>query len=366
MNSMKERLTDDFDFIGEKETAPEPAHVYLEGGVGILGLGAYLPGKILTNADLEKIVDTTDEWIIKRTGISERRIIAEGETTTSIAIAAAKAALEDAGIDGSQIGLVIVATATPDSFAPSAASLVQNAVGAGICAAFDLNAGCTGSLYALLIAQSYIKCGACEYALVVGAETLSRAINWKDRKTCVLFGDGAGAAVLGRTPEGSGFLASMLRSDGENAGMITIPAFSISDEDLERRGGIHKSTVFLEGGKVMKFASRTMSSAISSVVAAAGYNLRDIKLVTPHQANSRIIENAARRLNLDDEQVFVNVGKYGNTSSASLLIALMEAVAEGKLMDGELTVLVAFGAGLTYGAALLRWRGRDGAVKLEK
>ena len=349
------KMSDDYVLEDTEESMPEPAHVYLEGGVGILGMGAYLPEKILTNADLEKIVDTTDEWIVKRTGISERRIIAEGETTAGIAVTAAMAALADAGVDGGKIGMVIVATATPDSFAPATASLVQRAIGADNCAAFDLNAGCTGSLYGLIMAQAYVKSGACDYALVIGSEALSRVIDWKDRRTCVLFGDGAGAAVLGRKPEGVGFLASLLRSDGDNASMITIPAFSITNEDLERRNGVKKSTVWLEGGKVMKFASRTMSSSICGVTAAAGFETADLKLVVPHQANGRIIENAARRLDLRDDQVFVNVNKYGNTSAASLLIALMEAVAAGRLTGGDLAVLVAFGAGLTYGAALLRW-----------
>ena len=329
--------------------------VYKVGGIGILGLGAYLPERRLTNSDIEKRVDTTDEWIMQRTGISERRIIAEGETTVSIAVRAAEAALSDAGLSGADIGLVIVATATPDYFAPAAASLVQHAIGAKACAAFDLNAGCTGSLYGLVMAHAYVNVGACDYALVIGAETLSRAIDWGDRKTCILFGDGAGAAVVGRTPAGSGFLSSLLRSDGESASMITIPAFTIMEEDLERRNGIMSQTVWLEGRKVMKFASRAMSASIIDVTEAAGLSIDDIKLVVPHQANIRIIDNAAKRLALGDERVFVNVHKYGNTSAASILIALQEAVGEGRLNKGDYVIIVSFGAGLTYGAALLRW-----------
>ena len=243
-------------------TGDKQVQVFNGGGIGILGLGAYLPEKTITNADFEKYLDTTDEWIIQRTGISERRVISDGESTTGIAINAAKSALANAGIDGDMIGLVIVATATPDYYAPATASLVQHAIGANACAAFDLNAGCTGSLYALVVAHSYIRSGSCDYALVVGAETLSRAVDWEDRKTCILFGDGAGAAVLGRTREGAGFLSAMLQSDGGDAGVKTMPAYSISEEDLERRGGVKKPTIWLDGSKVMKFASRAMSSAV--------------------------------------------------------------------------------------------------------
>ena len=340
----------------DRDKFAAPVCAYEGGGVGVLGLGAYLPERVVTNAELEKLVETTDEWIVKRTGISERRRISESETTAGIAVNAARAALADAGIGGDKVGLVIVATATPDSFAPATASLVQHAIGAASCAAFDLNAGCTGSLYALVLAHSYIKSGACEYALVVGADTLSRATDWADRKTCILFGDGAGAAVLGKVRPGAGFLSSMLGSDGSEADIITIPAYSVSGEDLERRGGSHKSTIWLDGSKVMKYASRAMSTAVESVAAGAGFGLGDIKLVVPHQANIRIIENASKRLGLGADKLAVNVGKYGNTSAASILIALHEAAGAGRLADGDLAVIVAFGAGLTYGAALLRWQ----------
>ncbi|MDR3121455.1 MAG: beta-ketoacyl-ACP synthase 3, partial [Clostridiales bacterium] len=222
------------------------------GGFGVLGVGKYVPERVLTNADLEAIVDTTDEWILQRTGISERRIVAEGETTASMAIKAARAALENAGVDGESIGLVIVTTATPDYYSPAMASHVQHALGAKACAAFDLNAACTGSIYGLAIAESYLRSGACEFALVVGAETLTRVTDWTDRRTCILFGDGAGAAVLGRLPEGYGILSSLLRSDGEGLDLITIPGLSISDEDLLRRGGKHGRTIWMDGAKVMK------------------------------------------------------------------------------------------------------------------
>lgn len=340
----------------EAEASGKTVQIFPDGGVGVIGLGKYLPEKAITNIDIEKIVDTSDEWIIKRTGISERRAAAGGETGVDIAIKAAKAALADAKIDGGTIGLVIVATATPDYYSPAAASRVQHAIGAKNCAAFDLNAGCSGALYAISMAHGYIRCGACDYALVIGAEQLTRFIDWNDRKTCILFGDGAGAAVLGHVPCGFGIAASMLRSDGEGADTITIPGINISAEDLERRGGVKKPTIWMDGSEVMKFASRAMSSAIGDVAAAAGLDIGDIGLVVPHQANIRIIENAAKRLEIGLDRVFVNVSKYGNTSAASILIALMEAKEEGRIKNGDYVALVAFGAGLAYGAALLRWQ----------
>ncbi|MCL2057983.1 MAG: ketoacyl-ACP synthase III [Oscillospiraceae bacterium] len=328
--------------------------VHKGGGIGVLGLGAYIPDKVVSNFDLEKLVDTTDEWIVQRTGIRERRVVEEGETVVSIAKKAAELALADAGISGGDVGLVIVATATPDYFTPAAASLVQHAIGARACAAFDLNAGCSGSLYALIMARAYIESGACDYALVIGAEILTRAVDWDDRKTCILFGDAAGAAVVGRVGQGRGFLSSMLRSDGEGASMITIPAYHINEEDLGRRGGVKKPTVWLEGRKVMKFASRAMSASVEGVAAAAGLGVGDVRLVVPHQANLRIIENASKRLGLAEDRVFVNIHKYGNTSAASILVSLHEAEAAGMVKDGDHVALVAFGAGLTYGAALMR------------
>jgi len=343
------------DFERTKEKAGVGAQAFADGGAGVMGLGMRLPQRVLTNGDLEALVDTSDEWIMQRTGISERRIVAKGETTADIAVAAAKGALADACVEGRQIGLVIVATATADYYSPAIASVVQHAIGADQCAAFDLNAGCSGSVYALVMANSYIMCGACDYALVIGAETLSRFVDWGDRRTCILFGDGAGAAVLGRTPSGYGLLSSLLRSDGEGANLITIPGLTITDEDLERRGGVKSSTIWMDGGKVMKFASRAMHTAVSEVVSGAGLDMSDVSLVIPHQANLRIIENAARHLDLDESRIFVNLNRYGNTSAASILIALLEAARGGRLNDGDYLVLVAFGAGLTYGAALLRW-----------
>jgi 3-oxoacyl-[acyl-carrier-protein] synthase-3 len=325
------------------------------GGVGIIGTGSFVPKKLLTNADLEKMVDTSDEWILQRTGMSERRIAAEGDTTASLAVGAAKAALVCAGVDGAKIGLVIVTTGTADYYSPPIASLVQHEIGAASCAAFDLNAACTGSIYGLVVAKHHIESGMCDYALVVSAEILSRLVDWTDRATCVLFGDGAGAVVLGRAPSGYGLLSSTLMSDGAGADMITIPGIAISDLDFERRGGQKKQTVWMDGGKVLKFASRAMVSSIESVLEKAGVGLGDLALVIPHQANLRIIDNAAKRLRLPPERLFVNVHKYGNTSSASVPIALDEASRGGRLRSGDYVALVAFGAGLTYGALLARW-----------
>ena len=337
-------------------SAVEKVQVFPSGGIGVVGLGMYLPSRVLRNSDLEKNVDTSDEWILQRTGISERRIAAENETTAEMSVRAAKAALADAGVDGCEIGLVIVATASPDYYSPATAPIVQHAIGAASCAAFDLNAGCTGALYGLVMAHNYIMTGACGYALVIGAETLSRLVDWEDRRTCILFGDGAGAAVLGRVSGGGGMLSSMLRSDGGGANLLTIPGLSITGEDLERRNGVKKPTIWMDGGKVMKFASRAMASAVGDVARGAGFCVDDIDLVIPHQANLRIIENAAKHMGLSDDRVFVNLNKYGNTSAASVMIALTEAVETGRLADGGLAALVAFGAGLTYGAALLRWQ----------
>jgi 3-oxoacyl-[acyl-carrier-protein] synthase-3 len=324
-------------------------------GVGILGTGSCLPEKVLTNADLEKIVDTSDEWIRQRTGMSERRIAADGDTATSLAVRAAQAARADAGVDGSRIGLVIVTTCTADYYSPSIACQVQHAIGAPRCAAFDLNAACTGSVYGLVVAKHHIEAGACDCALVVSAEVLSRLVDWTDRATCVLFGDGAGACVLGKVPDGYGLLSSALLSDGAGADMITIPGIHISDLDLERRGGQKKQTVWMDGGKVMKFASRAMVSSIGEVLEKAGISIGDLSLVIPHHANMRIIDNAAKKLGLGPDRLFVNIQKYSNTSSASVPIALDEARREGRIRRGDHVALVAFGAGLTYGAALMRW-----------
>ena len=323
--------------------------------VGILGIGSCVPEKVLDNQAIQEMVDTTDEWIVQRTGIHERRILSGEESILTLGGNAAKAALENAGITAEQIGLIIVATATPDYYSPAIASRLQNLVGIRNCAAFDLNAACTGFVYGLTIAESYVQSGGCEYALVVATEGLTRFVDWEDRATCILFGDGAGAAVLGKVGEGEGILARMLCSDGEGAGLITIPGREITAEDMEHRGGEKKQTIWMDGGKVLKFASRVMTSSIEKVLEMAGLDMSDIALIIPHQANIRIIESAIKRFNLDPDKVFVNVQRYGNTSSASIPIALVEAVQSGRIQKGDNIIVVAFGAGLTYGASLIRW-----------
>ena len=323
--------------------------------VGILGVGSCVPEKVMTNEELQKMVDTSDEWIVKRTGIHERRILGEQESILTLAVDAAKAALKNAGISGDKIGLILVTTATPDYYSPSIASRIQIPIGVGNCAAFDLNAACTGFVYGLTMAESYIQTSGCDYALIIATEGLSRFTDWEDRSTCVLFGDGAGAVVLGKVSNDSGILARQLCSDGTGAGMITIPGKEINEEDLERRDGIHKQTVWMDGGKVLKFASRVMTSSIEHLLQETGLSLEDVALIVPHQANMRIIESAIKRFNLDPDRVFVNVQKYGNTSSASVPIALCEAVTAGRLKQGDYVIVVAFGAGLTYGSALIKW-----------
>ena len=326
-----------------------------ENRVGILGMGMYVPEKVITNQELESMVDTSDEWIIQRTGIKERRITAANEDAYTVGRDAAKRALENAGIQGSEIGLIIVTTATAGYYSPAIASSIQDDIGAKDCAAFDMNAACTGFIYGLITAEKFILSGTCKYALVIAAETLSKFVDWNDRATCILFGDGAGAAVLGRVDSGFGISASLLQSDGSGRDMITIPGNSISPLDIERRGGKKSKTIWMDGGKVLKFASRVMTSSIEELLLATGLDLADIDMIIPHQANMRIIENAIKRFSLDREKVFINLHKYGNTSSASVPIAMTEAMTTGKLKRGDNVILVAFGGGLTYGAALLKW-----------
>jgi 3-oxoacyl-[acyl-carrier-protein] synthase-3 len=367
---------------------------------GILGVGSYVPEKVLTNADLERMVETSDEWIVQRSGIRERRVVSEGETCTGIATRAARAALQAAGVEGGEVGLVVVATSTPDYYTPATACGVAHGVGAAGCAAFDLGAACTGFVYGLVTARQFLAQGFCKYALVVASETLSRFLNWKDRKTCILFGDGAGAAVLGPVPEGYGLLSECLGSDGSLGHLITIPGVHITAEDLARRGGVKQSTVWQDGARVLKFASRTLCSALERALDLAGLGLGDVDLLVPHQANIRIIENAARHIGIGPDRLALTIGEYGNTSSASIPMALAreaarrELVAVGagggeadavsmasgggeadaggmaagggllagggwgggsRLRRGAVVAMVAFGAGLTYGACVARW-----------
>jgi len=322
--------------------------------VRVLATGSSVPETVLTNFDLEKMVETNDEWITTRTGIKERRIATSQETTATFALQAAKEALCRAGVSPEEVDLIIVATVTPDMLFPSTACLLQRDLKAKNACAFDLEAGCTGFVYALAVAEKYLRGGGGRVALVVGAETLSKIVDWQDRSTCVLFGDGAGAVVLGLGEE-PGILATYLGSDGNGASLLELPAggsrFPASFETITQR--LHY--IKMNGNEVFKFAVRVMEEASNEVIHRAGVNIDEVDTFIPHQANIRIIQSAAKRLGITEEKIFVNVHKYGNTSSASVPIALDEAVQEGRVRKGDLVLLVGFGAGLTWGSALIRW-----------
>lgn len=321
----------------------------------IVGWGRYVPEKVLTNDELSTMVDTSDEWIRARTGIIQRHIAGPKETTSSMALKAAKEALWVAHVEPPDLDLIIVATATPDYPFPATACLVQDSLGATKAGAFDLLAGCSGFVYSLALASQVIGNGACQNILVIGAETLSRIIDWKDRATCVLFGDGAGAFVLQASDRPGGILSFKLGSDGSGGDLLILPGGGSrhpSTVDSVTRG-LHY--VRMEGRAVFRFATRIMGKAAHEAVEAAGLNLKDIDLFIPHQANHRIIKSAARYLALPDEKVFVNVERYGNTSSASVPIAFCEAIEQERMKPGDHLVLVAFGAGLTWAAAVVQW-----------
>lgn len=326
-----------------------------KGGVGIIGVGSSLPEKVLTNFQLEKMVDTSDEWIRKRTGISERRILEDNEPASAIGTKAAENALKDAGIKPEDLDLIIVTTETPDYLTPSTSCIIQRNLGAKKAAAFDLNAACSGLVYGMTVAQQFISSGYYKYVLIVGCEGLSRIIDWKDRNTCVLLGDGAGAFVLGPVEEGYGIISSKLGAEGDLAKCITIPCCYIDDEDVEKRTSENKRVMWMDGTEVFKFAIRVMSQATIDVVSDAGISLDDVKLIVPHQANIRIIEGAAKRLGIDKKRVLPNMKNYGNISSASIPVAFNEAVKNNMFNKGDYIVLVGFGGGLTWAATLLKW-----------
>ncbi|RKD24166.1 3-oxoacyl-ACP synthase [Ammoniphilus oxalaticus] len=322
---------------------------------GILGTGAYLPEKILTNQDLEEMVDTSDDWIVSRTGIRERRISAEGEAASDLAYKAAQQALETAGLDAEQIDLIIVATITPDTTFPSTANLIQERLGAKKAAAFDLAAACSGFLYGVATASQFIQNGLYRYALVIGVECLSRIVDWTDRNTCVLFGDGAGAAVLGPVEDGSGFLSFDLGSDGAGGELLKLPAGGSRMPASEETIANKQHFLQMAGSDVFKFAVRVMGSSAEAAIEKAGLTKEDISLLVPHQANMRIIDAAVKRLGLPIEKVVVNLDRYGNMSAASIPVALDEAAKNGKIKQGDHLVLVGFGGGLTWGASVLKW-----------
>ncbi|MFC1548599.1 beta-ketoacyl-ACP synthase III [Candidatus Omnitrophota bacterium] len=322
---------------------------------GILGVGKYLPEQVLTNADLERMVDTTDEWITTRTGIKERRIASENQATSDMAVRAAKDALKNAKLEPEDIDLIIVATITPDMFFPSTACQVQHKLGANNVPAFDIAVACSGYVYGLAIADQFIKSGMYKHALVIAAEKLSAVTDWNDRSTCILFGDGAGAAVLGPVEEG-GILGVSLGADGSKGDLLQLPAggsrMPASIKTVENK--LH--TIKMEGNILFKHAVKIMADAALAVAEPLGLKGDDIDIIIPHQANIRILNALAKRMGVDpDKKVYLNIHKYGNMSAASSAVALTEAVQEGRIKKGDTILMDAFGGGLTWGALIIRW-----------
>jgi len=318
----------------------------------IAGTGSYLPEKVLTNADLEQFVETTDEWIQARTGIRERRVAAEGQTTSDLAFEAGQRAMEAAGITGSDVELLIVGTTTPDLIFPSTACLVQTRLGANGCMAFDVNAACSGFMYALSIADQFIRAGTVKTALVIGAETLTRMLDWSDRATCVLFADGAGAVVL-KADEETGIISTHMHADGAYKHLLWNPVgVSAGFKHDEKNAGVR---VVMAGSEVFKVAVKTLDAVVEETLDANGIDRHAIDWLIPHQANLRIIQATAKRLDMPMERVIVTVDRHGNTSSGSVPLALDEAVRSGKVQRGQLLLLEAFGGGFTWGSALIRY-----------
>ncbi len=323
--------------------------------VGILGTGSYVPERILTNADLEKMVDTSDAWIRERTGIEARRIAPEGVGTSVLATEAAKKALESANVSAEELDLIIVATLTPDKPIPSTACIVQANLGAKNAAAFDLEAACSGFVMAAITAANYVALGMYKKILVIGAEVLSGILDWEDRNTCILFGDGAGAVVIGEVEEGYGFLGFDMGSDGTGGKFLQVPVGGSETRLTPDNYGDRNHYVQMDGKEVYKFAVKVMGNTAVHALERANLTLEDIDYFVPHQANIRIIESAAKRLKLPTEKVFVNLPKYGNTSAASVPLALDEAVREGHIHKGDTVVLAGFGAGLTWAGLVMKW-----------
>jgi 3-oxoacyl-[acyl-carrier-protein] synthase III len=318
----------------------------------IAGTGSYLPSKVLTNDDLAKIVDTSDEWIASRTGIRERHIAADGETTGDLAYHAAVRALEAAGVSASELDLIVLGTTTPDLVFPATACLLQARLGANGCGAFDVNAACSGFLYALSVADKFIRSGDAKTVLVVGSETLTRMVDWTERTTCVLFGDGAGAVVLKADTE-TGILSTHLHADGSKKELLWNPVgVSVGFNENEKNAGVR---IRMAGSDVFKYAVKALDSVVEETLEANGLDRHDIDWLIPHQANLRIIEATAKRLDMPMDRVVVTVDKHGNTSSGSVPLALDEAVRSGRVQRGQLVLLEAFGGGFTWGSALLRY-----------
>ncbi len=321
----------------------------------ITGTGSFAPSRILTNYDLEKMVDTSDEWIITRTGIKERRIAENGTGTSDLSLEASLIALKEANLEPDQIDLILLGTVTPDYLLPSTACILQDKLKAKNAAVLDIVAACSGFIYGLSIASAFIAIGQYKNALVIGVETLSKITNWEDRNTCVLFGDGAGAAVVSATTEEKGILGTFLSGDGSLANLLHIPVGGTKAPLTKENINLKQHYISMQGNEVFKSAVRAMAGAAERIIHKVGLPPEEIDLLIPHQANIRIIEALAKRLKLPMEKVYVNIDRYGNTSAASVPIALDEARKRGVIKEGSNTVLVAFGAGFTWGSAVIKW-----------
>ncbi len=332
----------------------------------ILGTGSAVPERIVTNSELETLVDTSDEWIRSRTGVRERRIVMEGENTSDLAEKAARQALAMAGTEPEEVDMIVVATVTPDMPFPATACLVQRRLGAWGAAALDVETACSGFLYALAVGSKFVETGCCQRVLVIGAETLSRITNWDDRSTCVLLGDGAGAVLLGPSSDSSGILSTYLGADGRGAELLYQPAGGSSLPASHQTVDDKLHYIRMNGREVFRFAVKIMGDAARRALERCEMTFSDVDYYIPHQANYRIIEASARRFGLPMDRVYVNIDRYGNTSAASVPVALHEAATLGKIAPGDVLLLVAFGGGLTWGAAVVRWNGAGhGSVRGE-
>ena len=324
------------------------------GRISITGIGSHTPERVMTNSEIAEKVDTSDEWIVERTGIRERRVAAPEEALSDIALPAARAALERAGLDASSIDLIVVATVTPDMLFPSTGAIIADQLGAHDAAAYDLSAGCTGFVYAVVQAHGMVAAGLAKNALVIGGDVLSKVVDWTDRSTCVLFGDGAGAVVLERVSEG-GFLGFELGADGSGGPQLYLPAGGSRAPATAETVATGQHFAKMNGREVFKFATRVLVDSAEKVLDECGMAVDDVDVYVPHQANVRIIDHARRKLGIPEEKTIVNVDRYGNTSSGSIPLALSEAEAGGRLSPGEMVLMTGMGAGLTWGSALIEW-----------
>jgi 3-oxoacyl-[acyl-carrier-protein] synthase-3 len=344
--------------MAESNDTPKPPYY-----AHIVGWGMAVPERVMTNTDLSAFVETTDDWIVARTGIRERRIASDSESTMTLGAKAALAALQMGNLHASLVDLIVCATSTSECVFPSTASLIQSEIGADNAGAFDLSAACSGFVYGLQMAAQSIRSGAIDTALVIGSETMSRVLDWSDRGTCILFGDGAGAVLLQRSDQPGGVLSAILRSEGKNAKHLCIPTFGSQDLELHHDAinGHKFGKMYMDGQEVFKFATRVLSDGIKRAAYEAGIKTEHIKLIVPHQANLRIIDAAARQLGFDKTMFYTNLERYGNTSAASIPLAMVEAEREGRIKKGDHIAFIGFGGGLTWAASIVQWTGA-GAV----